>query len=149
MERLRRLVALLRAGDKAMFAGSLALFAASLFLPLAYGGAIWGVMPGWMLLFVSFLSPRSLGLVGLPYLASPLSLLAAKHSSWLAASLAGYGLLLPILILATEGLYIDNHHAFPTHLRLLNTGCLCLLVADLLMFAAIVLGVLARQLQMD
>jgi hypothetical protein len=59
--------------------------------------------------------------------------LAAKHRPWLAASLAGFGLLLPIRILATEGLYIN---AFLSHRRILNTGCLCLLVADLLMLAA-------------
>ncbi len=120
MERLRGLVeSMFRARNQAMIAGSLALFAASLFPPLANGAEILGAMPGWMLLFLSFLAPGTLVLTALPYLASPLSLLAAKHSPGLAASPAGFGLLLPIKILATEGLYINS---FLSHLGILNTG---------------------------
>jgi hypothetical protein len=133
MQRLSNLVALmLRAGFRATIAGSLAMFAASLFLPFAYGAEIFGVMSGWTVLLVSFRDPVPI-LTVLAYLASPLSLLAARHRPWLAASLVAFGSLLPIWILATEGLYIN---AFLRNRRILNSGCLCLLVADLLMLAA-------------
>jgi hypothetical protein len=136
-ERRSHLVAdLFRGCIRAMIAGSLAFFAVSLFLPFAYGAEIAGVMAGLAFLQVSFLfgwsSPLSL-FMGVAYLAPLISLLAARLSPRLAASLVAFGLLLPIWTLAAEGLYIN---AFLSNRRILNTGCVCLLVADLLMLAA-------------
>jgi hypothetical protein len=152
MEPHRRVVAyLFRAGNKAMIAGSLALFAASLFLPFAYGAEMFGLVNGLGMLEVWYLfafrvpdiplaGKLWLILGGVAYLASPLSLLAARLRPWLAASLVAFGLLLPIWILASEGLFINAFLRVDPfgHVggRYLNTGCLCLLVANLLMLAA-------------
>jgi hypothetical protein len=134
MQRLRRLEQL-RARPKALIIGALALFAASLFLPFADGDEF-GVSPGLAILLFSILGSIfalvSL-LMGLAYLAVPLSLLAARHRTRLAACLVALGLIFPIWFLATRGLYIDA--SLPNQ-RILNTGCLCLLSADVLMLTA-------------
>jgi hypothetical protein len=143
MEGLRRLAAdLVRAGKLAMIAGSLVLFAASLFQPFADGAEIFGVMPGWMFLWVSLLfgimaifRAPLVFLTGLAYLALPLSVLVAKYRPWLAAGLVAFGLTLTIWFLASNGLYIGAARPRPGP-PILNTGCLCLLFADLFMLAA-------------
>jgi hypothetical protein len=133
MQRLGRLAAqLLRSGPKALITGSLSLFAASLFLPFAYGAELFGVMPGLTVICVSIFAPVPL-LTGFAYLAVPLSLLAARYRPWLAACLVALGSILPVWVLATEGLYIN---AFLRNQRIMNTGCLCLLSADVLMLSA-------------
>jgi hypothetical protein len=113
-----------------MITGALAFFAASLFLPFADGAEIFGVMAGFTVLCTSFYTPLSF-LTGLAYVAAPLSLLVAKPSPRLAAILVALGSLLPIWVLATEGLYITASLG-----RILKTGCICLLLADVLMLAA-------------
>ncbi|MEK7684296.1 MAG: hypothetical protein AAB466_02610 [Verrucomicrobiota bacterium] len=126
----------------AMVAASLSLFVASLFLPVAYGAEIFGIMRGWVVFLLAVLSPFSFShsplailwiLWALSYLSTPVSLLTAKRSYWLAAGQAAFGLVFPAWLLVSNGLYIEGHHRKD---ELLNSGGLCALAAAALMLGA-------------
>ena len=116
------------------FAASLVLFVASLVLPMAYGAEIFGLMRGWMWIVFAIVSGVAgsatlaswfapvLFVIGISYIATPVSILAASWNYWLAARVAAFGLLGPVYSLATEGFYIDM---FLSNRQALNSGNIC------------------------
>jgi hypothetical protein len=100
-----------------------------------------GILPGLALLLLLFFSLWGIPF-GLLYISTPLSLVVAMRSYRFAAVVAGFGLVLPILYLSTEGLYMRNE-------QVLNGGMLCAFAAAVLMLVAWILagtmvGVTAR-----
>lgn len=113
---------------------SLVFWVASLLLPFADGAEILGTVAGFPILRAGLTSGRPAGLlVGLGYLAVPVSGLVGFVSRRSALAVAALGLAVSAFLLASGGLHFPRAGGGPP---VLASGVLCLVASAALMFMA-------------